>query len=69
LKKARDNKVNYILDCSFCSAVFLPHELSDKVLKLFNKINEDDLIFIPQLWWYEIGNVLITAVKRIKTHA
>lgn len=56
--------MNYVLDCSFCSAVFLPDEMSDKVFKAFNKINEDDLIFIPQLWWYEIGNVLTTAVKR-----
>jgi predicted nucleic acid-binding protein len=55
---------NYVLDCSFCAALFLPDESSDMVRKNFLNIKEDDKVFVPLLWWYEISNVLIMAVRR-----
>ena len=56
--------MNYIIDCSFSSALFLPDEKSDLVRDFFIKIKNDDNIFIPLLWWYETSNVLNTSIKR-----
>ncbi len=58
----------YILDCSFCAALFLPDEESEKIKKLFDQINEDDEVYVPLLWWYEISNVLSVAIKRKRLH-
>lgn len=54
----------YILDCSFCASLFLPDEESERVKKIFYEINEEDEIFVPLLWWYEMSNVLSVAIKR-----
>jgi predicted nucleic acid-binding protein len=52
------------LHSSFCAALFLPDEQSDIVNKTFQKITDEDTIYIPFLWWYEIANVLTVSVKR-----
>ena len=54
----------YILDCSFCASLFLPDEKSEDNKKVFQKIDEKDEVYIPLLWWYELSNVLTTAVRR-----
>ncbi len=54
----------YILDCSFCVSLFLPDEESGRTKQLFDKINEEDEVYIPLLWWYETANVLSAAIKR-----
>jgi predicted nucleic acid-binding protein len=54
----------YVLDCSFCAALLLPDEKSEKVERCFLKIKDSDDIFIPHLWWYEMSNVLRNTVKR-----
>ncbi len=60
----------YVIDCSFSSALFLPDEKSELISSFFEKITENDRIYIPQLWWYETSNVLNIAVrkKRITHH-
>ena len=54
----------YILDCSYCASLFLPDEKSENIKKSFLKIEDSDEVYIPLLWWYEMSNVLTTAVKR-----
>jgi predicted nucleic acid-binding protein len=54
----------YILDCSFCAALFLPHEKSGMVKDVFHKIAEEDEVFIPVLFWHEMAAVLNAAVSR-----
>jgi predicted nucleic acid-binding protein len=56
--------MTYVLDCSFCAALFLPDEASDKVKSSFLKIREADDVFVPFLWRYEMANVLTIAVRR-----
>jgi len=56
--------MNYVVDCSFTSALFLPDESSEIVRDFFLKINKTDTIFVPFLWWYETNNVLNIALKR-----
>jgi predicted nucleic acid-binding protein len=56
--------MNYVFDCSFCAALFIPDEKSELAAKIFNSLKEDDQITIPLLWWYEFTNVLNLSVKR-----
>jgi len=53
----------YVLDCSFCAALFLPHEKSTAVKDLFNKIADSE-VFVPAQFWDEMTELLITALKR-----
>lgn len=56
--------MKYILDCSFCASLFLPDEKSESIKNSFLNIEENDEVYIPLLWWYEMSNVLTTAIKR-----
>lgn len=56
--------MNYVFDCSFCAALFIPDESSESVVNSFKNIKNEDAIYIPNLWWYEISNVLTLSVKR-----
>ena len=52
-----------VLDCSFCAALFLPHEKSGAVKDLFKKIADDE-VFVPVQFWDEMTGLLLTALKR-----
>ncbi len=54
----------YVIDCSFSSALFIPDEKSDLINDFFKNLNSVDRIYVPHLWWYETNNVLNIAVKR-----
>ncbi|GHV87286.1 twitching motility protein PilT [Spirochaetia bacterium] len=56
--------MNYILDCSFIAPLILAEDDSERVEKAFNKIKETDVIYVPQLFWYEIANVMKKAIVR-----
>jgi predicted nucleic acid-binding protein len=62
--------MNYVLDCSFITPLILTEDNSDQAEIAFNKIKETEIVYVPQLFWYEIANVLKKAItkKRI-THA
>ncbi|MFP3040936.1 type II toxin-antitoxin system VapC family toxin [Treponema primitia] len=56
--------MNYILDCSFIIPLILAEDNSDAVETEFNKISESDNIYVPQLFWYEIANVMKKAIRK-----
>ncbi|HNR88528.1 MAG TPA: type II toxin-antitoxin system VapC family toxin [Spirochaetota bacterium] len=56
--------MNYVVDCSFTSALFLPDESSDAVRNFFLKLRTQDVLHTPFLWWYETNNVLNISLKR-----
>ena len=56
--------MNYVLDSSFCGAFIMPDERSQKVTDFFEKITEDSKLCVPALFWYEISNLLTSAIKR-----
>jgi predicted nucleic acid-binding protein len=52
-----------VVDCSFCAALFLPHEKSVSVKDQFRKFaNEETLV--PVQFWDEMAELLLTALKR-----
>ncbi|HEB30008.1 MAG TPA: PIN domain-containing protein [Spirochaetes bacterium] len=56
--------MNWVLDCSFSAALFLPDEFSPKVRDFFANLSENDKLYVPLIWWYEITNVLIVAERK-----
>ncbi|AEF86197.1 toxin of toxin-antitoxin [Treponema primitia ZAS-2] len=56
--------MNYILDCSFITPLILAEDDSNKIENKFNKISEADVLYVPQLFWYEIANVMKKAIAR-----
>ncbi|OGL48521.1 MAG: hypothetical protein A2161_17440 [Candidatus Schekmanbacteria bacterium RBG_13_48_7] len=56
--------MNWVIDCSFAAALFLPDEKSNKVSSFFSGLSTEDSLWIPSLWWYELTNVLAVAERR-----
>jgi predicted nucleic acid-binding protein len=56
--------MTYVLGCSFCAALFLPNAESERVYKGFCKIQEEDEVVIPVVWWQEMSTVLAASVNR-----
>jgi predicted nucleic acid-binding protein len=54
----------YVLDASFCAPHFLPDEKNESTGRFFASVGEDDTMYVPQLWWYEMGNILKKALMR-----
>ena len=54
-----------VLDTPAAMALFLQEETGEKIGKtLEDLITGNGQIFVPSLFWYEVGNTLITALKR-----
>ena len=52
-----------VLDCSFCAALFLPHERSSVVKDRFRTIADDEAL-VPVQFWDEMADLLLTTLKR-----
>jgi predicted nucleic acid-binding protein len=55
---------SYVLDSSFCGAFIMPDEESQKVNRFFESVAEECMIYVPCLFWFEISNLLTTAIRR-----
>jgi predicted nucleic acid-binding protein len=51
-----------VLDCSFCAALFLPHDKSGEVLRIFRAFDEAAEIFVPVRFWDEMTELLSAAL-------
>jgi predicted nucleic acid-binding protein len=51
------------MDCSIAAALGLPDE-SSPLADAFLLQGKSDDIWVPSLWWHEIGNVLVSARRR-----
>ncbi len=56
--------MKWVMDCSMAAALGLPDELSSRAEKFLEVVLADGEVWVPPLWWYEIGNVLIVAKRR-----
>ncbi|MDR2182126.1 MAG: type II toxin-antitoxin system VapC family toxin [Treponema sp.] len=53
-----------VLDCTFCAALFLPHEKSGRVKDAFAALDESAEVLVPVQWWAEMTELLSTALSR-----
>jgi predicted nucleic acid-binding protein len=54
----------YVFDASFIGALIIPDEKNSGVDKIKANIGEDEEIFVPQLFWYEIANIFKNIIRR-----
>ena len=54
-----------VVDCSVAASWFLPLEKSPEYELLLNHILSNTIeMIVPDLWWYEIMNVMKSAISR-----
>jgi len=56
--------VDYVFDSSFFGALIIPDEKNPGVDKIHKSIGQNEVIFVPQLIWYEIANVFKNLMRR-----
>jgi predicted nucleic acid-binding protein len=61
--------MTYIIDSSFGAAHSLPDEQNDHVDFFFDGLTDQDVLLIPQLFWYEISNIFRNSVVRKRIEA
>ena len=53
----------YVYDTSFVGAVIIPDEKNQRIDKLQKTVGEEEDIFVPQLFWYEIASVFNKLIR------
>jgi len=56
--------MNYVLDSSFCGAFIMPDERSQKTTDFFETVSDKSVLYVPVLFWFEISNLLTSAIIR-----
>lgn len=54
----------WVLDCSVALAWALPDETSARADRLLGRVTGRPALWVPALWWYELGNGLMMAQRR-----
>jgi len=54
----------YVFDASFIGALIIPDEKNPQVDKMYDKIENEDERYTPQLLWYEITNIFKNLTRR-----
>jgi predicted nucleic acid-binding protein len=56
--------MTYIIDSSWGAAHSLPDEQNYRIDSFFDGLTEQDVLMVPQLFWYEISNIFRNNVVR-----
>ena len=56
--------MNYVFDTSFAGALIISDERNPRADQIRADIDEDEDIYVPQLFWYEITNVFRKLIQR-----
>ena len=61
--------MKFVMDASAAAALILPDEDSSMMDSLIKKLNSKSEIWVPSLFWFEFGNIFLSAInqKRIDT--
>lgn len=51
------------LDSSMALAWALPDEASERAERLLGQVTPRSALWVPALWWYEVGNALLAAQR------
>lgn len=52
------------MDASAAAALILPDEDSSLMDSIIKKLNSKSEIWVPSLFWFEFGNIFLSAIKR-----
>jgi predicted nucleic acid-binding protein len=56
--------MDWVLDCSLAVAWALPDETSKRAERFLADLGQENLLWVPALWWYEVSNALTMAQRR-----
>jgi len=56
--------LTYVYDASYASALIIPDEENPEIDKGHRAVKEDEKIFAPQLFWYEVANIFNNLLRR-----
>ena len=56
--------MTYVYDTSFVGPLIIPDEKNQRVEKAHAAVADDELIYVPQLFWYEITNIFKNMLRR-----
>ena len=56
--------MGYVYDSSFIGAIIIPDEKNPDTDKIRESVRNDNKIFVPQLFWYEITNMFKNLIRR-----
>jgi predicted nucleic acid-binding protein len=56
--------MNYVYDASFVGALIIPDEYDPHIFELNRRVAKGETIFVPQLFWYEMGNIFRNLILR-----
>jgi len=56
--------MTYVYDASYIMALIIPDENNPTIDIVHDALDETDEIFVPQLLWYEIANILKNLIRR-----
>jgi len=56
--------LNYVYDTSFIIAIILPDENSSKIDIIHDALDDNDIVYIPQLNWYETANTFRNMIRK-----
>ncbi|MCL2025411.1 MAG: type II toxin-antitoxin system VapC family toxin [Leptospirales bacterium] len=56
--------MTYVYDASFIGSIIIPDEKNIRTEKAYASVGEDESIFVPQLFWYEISNLFKNLLRR-----
>ena len=56
--------MSYIYDTSFICSLIIPDEKNSRSEEVHTAISDDELIYVPQLLWYEVTNVFKNLLRR-----
>jgi len=54
----------YVFDSSFIAALIIPDEKNTRVSKMYDKIENENDKYVPQLLWYEMANIFRNLILR-----
>ncbi|MCL1817642.1 MAG: type II toxin-antitoxin system VapC family toxin [Spirochaetaceae bacterium] len=54
----------FVVDSSFVGAIIIPDERNPAVDKMKAGIGENDDVFVPHLFWYEMANIFMNIIRR-----
>ena len=56
--------MSWVMDCSIAGALGLPDERSHRAEAFLTVFAEGEEVWVPPLWWYEMSNLLVSAMRR-----
>jgi predicted nucleic acid-binding protein len=56
--------MDYVMDASYAGSLIIPDEFKQSNADFMRKLDDTETVWIPELFWYEIGNLFKNLILR-----